>query len=156
MQSDLFRLFDLYTLLRGYILHVNISLFIISLLPAHRETDAYIVAQCLLTEGEIRVLLPLLDFPSCCPQEVLKTSYDCTYEFLLQSLPLSKVNPAWDNLVQTQRECLHLAQAQKAMRTEMRGVYNALSGLRQKLSPLGLAIRVHRDGYCLVSLMERS
>ena len=155
MQRDTFCHFELETLLPGHILLVNTSLFILSLLPVHGDTDEYVVAQRILTESEIRMLLPLLEFPSCCQQEVLKASYDCAYAFLLQSLPLSKVNPAWDNLVQRERECLQLAQEKKMLRTEMRGVYNALFGLRQKLAPLGLTVRVHRNGYALAPLVER-
>jgi hypothetical protein len=36
---------------------------------------------------------------------------------------------------------------QKAKRVEMRGIYNALFGLRQKIEQLGLTVRSRRDGY---------
>jgi len=107
------------------------------------------VAQRVLTEAEMRMLLPLLDNPTCCQKEVLQAGYYCTYEFLLQAMlsPDGKTSAQWNELVEAQRSRLHLASAKKAKRTEMRGVYNAIFGLRQKLEQLGLNIRVRRDGY---------
>jgi len=101
-------------------------------------------------------LLPLLESPTCCQQEVLQASYYCTYEFLLQSMLSSdvKTSTQWDKLVQEQRDRLHSAQQKKAKRTEMRGVYNALFGLRQKLEQLGLTVRSRRDGYYLALLAD--
>jgi len=97
IKKDRFRLFDLEDFVPGHSLLVNSSILIVSLVPLDRDTDEYATAQRILTEGEIRMLLPLLDFPSCCKPEVLKASYDCTYDFLLQSLPLSDldVNLRW-------------------------------------------------------------
>lgn len=92
----------------------------------------------------------------CCQQEVLKASNVCDYEFLLQSLLFSdaNANPQWNELVQEQRKRLHRAQERNEMRIEMRGVYNALYGLRQKLEQLGLTVRVRREGYYLTLLKE--
>jgi hypothetical protein len=56
--------------------------------------------------------------------------------------------------VQEQRDRLYLAQQKKAKRTEMRGVYNALFSLRQKLEQLGLTVRSRRDGYYLALLTD--
>jgi hypothetical protein len=150
-KNDIFCLYDLADLFLGRKLLVNVSNSIVSLLPGEHDQDEYIIAQRILTEAEMRMLLPLLGSPTCCQQEVLQASYYCTYEFLLKSMLSSdvKINAQWSELVQEQRERLYLAQQKKAKRTEMRGVYNALFSLRQKLEQLGLTIRVRRDGYYL-------
>jgi len=150
-KNDIFCLFDLADLHPGRKLLVNVSTSIVSLLPGSCDPDEYVIAQRILTEAEMRMLLPLLDSPTCCQQEVLQASYSCTYEFLLQSMlsPNGQTNAQWNELVQQQRDRLHLAQQKKAKRTEMRGVYNALFSLRQKLEQLGLTVRVRRDGYYL-------
>lgn len=150
-KNDIFCLFDLADLCPGRKLLVNVSTSIVSLLPGNGDPDEYVIAQRILTEAEMRMLLPLLDSPTCCQQEVLQASYSCTYDFLLQAMvsPNGKTNVEWNDLVQQQRDRLHLAQQKKAKRTEMRGVYNALFSLRQKLEQLGLTVRVRRDGYYL-------
>jgi hypothetical protein len=150
-QNDTFCIFDLATLLPGHTLLVNISLPIVSLLRLNGSQEHDVIAQRVLTEAEMRMLLPLLDTPTCCQKEVLQAGYSCTYEFLLQALisPDGKITHAWNELVRAQWGRLHLASEQKARRTEMRGVYNALYGLRQKLEQLGLTIRSKRDGYYL-------
>lgn len=144
-------LFELGDLAPGRKLLINVSVSIVSLLPDESDQDTYVIAQRALTEAEMRMLLPLLASPKCCPQEVLQASYCCTYEFLLQSLlfPDGKTSTQWNELVRQQWERLNLASGQKTKRTEMRGVYNALFGLRQKLEPFSLTIRSKRDGYSL-------
>ncbi len=155
-KNDVFCLFELEALFLGRKLLVNISKSIISLLPGDGDPYEYVIAQHILTEAEMRMLLPLLEDPTCCQQAVLQASYSCTYEFLLQSLLFSdaNANPQWQELVQQQRKRLELAQQKKAQRTEMRGVYNALFTLRQKLEQLGLTVRSRRDGYYLDLLAE--
>lgn len=155
-KNDVFRLFDLATLFPGRKLLVNVSTSIVSLLSGNRDQGNSVIAQRILTEAEMRMLLPLLDSPACCQQEVLQASYYCTYDTLLQAMLFSDMNTRlqWNKLVQEQRDRLHLAQEKKARRTEMRGVYNALFGLRQKLEPLGLTIRVRRNGYYLALLVK--
>lgn len=150
-RNDTFCVFDLVDILSGHILLLNISLSIVSLLCLDGSYEHAMVAQRLLTEAEMRVLLPLLNAPTCCQQEVLQASISCTYELLLQSLLSSggKTSSQWNELVQQQRDRLHRAQEQKTQRTEMRGVYNAMSGLRHKLEQFGLTVRSRRDGYYL-------
>ena len=154
-KSDFLCLFELSDLCSDRRLLVNISQSIVSLLPGKSNQDAYVIAQRIFTESEMRVLLPLLDSPTCCQQAVLQASRSCAYEFLLQSLFFSDVSTSlqWGKLVQEQRDRLYRAQEQKAQRTEMRGVYNALFGLRPKLEQFGLTVRVHREGYYLALLM---
>jgi hypothetical protein len=155
-KNDVFCLFDLAGLLPGRKLLVNVSTSIVSLLPEERNQGEYVIAQRILTEAEMRMLLPLMGSPTCCQQEVLQASYYCTYEFLLQSMlsPDVKTSMQWNKLVQEQRDRLYLAHQKKSKRTEMRGVYNALFGLRQKLEQLGLTVRSRRDGYYLALLVE--
>lgn len=150
-KNDVFCLFELAELFPGRKLLVNVSALIVSLWPGDGDQEKYVIAQCILTEAEMRMLLPLLENPTCCQQEVLQASYYCAYDILLQSMVFSDRNAGaqWNELVQVQRDRLHLAQQKKAQRTEMRGVYNALFGLRQKLEPLGLTIRSKRVGYYL-------
>jgi hypothetical protein len=154
--NDIFCLFDLAAFSPDRKLLVNVSTSIVSLLSGDRNQDKYVIAQRVLTEAEMRMLLPLLDSPTCCQQEVLQASYYCKYEFLLKSLLFSDVNTdlQWNKLVQEQRDRLYLAQQKKAKRTEMRGVYNALFSLRQKLEQLGLTVRSRRDGYYLALLTD--
>lgn len=151
--SDRLHLFDLENLLPGYVLLVNVSTPIVSVLLKRHEQESSIIAQRVLTDTEMRVLLPLLASPSCCPQEVLQASYHCTYEVLLQSIfPANGiVSVQWNELVQEYRRRLCDADQRKARRAEMRGIYNALYSLRQKLEQLGLTIRSRRDGYYLAS-----
>jgi hypothetical protein len=156
-KNDVFCLFELEALFPGRKLLVNVSKSIISLLSGNGDQYEYVIAQHILTEAEMRMLLPLLENPTCCQQAVLQASYCCTYEFLLQSLLFSddaNTNPQWNELVQQQRDRLMLAQQRKVQRTEMRAVYNAIFGLRPKLEQLGLTIRSRRDGYYLDLLVK--
>src|SRR5215469_8158700 len=117
-KNDLFCLFDLADLCPGRKLLVNISTSIVSLLPGDRDQDTYVLAQRILTEAEMRMLLPLLNSPTCCQQEVLQASYSCTYEFLLKSMlsPDGKTSAEWNASVQEQRDRLCLAQQKKTRR----------------------------------------
>lgn len=151
LRNDRLHLFDLGGLLPGYGMLVNLTMPIVSLLAREHESRTPIIAQLVLTDTEMRVLLPLLASPSCCPQEVLQASYHCTYEVLLQSIFSADGSTMlqWNELVQEYRCRLYKAGQHKARRTEMRGVYNALYSLRHKLEQLGLTIRSRKDGYYL-------
>lgn len=151
VRNDVCHLFDLDVFLPGYKMLVNVSSSIISLL-AKEQGD--VISQRILTGTEIRVALPLLLSPACCPQEVLHACYDCPYEILLQALfsPHTSSLRQWDDLVLEHCQRLNVARQQRAQRDEMRGVYNALFSLRQKLSQLGLDIRSRREGYYLSAL----
>src|SRR5437764_14020159 len=100
-KNDVFCLFDLADFVPGRKLLVNISTSIVSLLPGDRNQDEYVLAQRILTEAEMRMLLPLLESPTCCRQEVLQASYSCTYEFLLKSILSTdgQTSVQWRNLV---------------------------------------------------------
>jgi len=158
---DIFWLFDLSDLASGRKLLINISLSIVSLLPGKNDPvvgdmpgAVPVLAQRILSQNEMRVLLPLLDAPTGCQQAALQASLCCSYELLLRSLFCSdaKTRAPWDALVESQRDRLARAQEKRSQRVEMRGVYNALFTLRQKLEPFGLTIRSSRDGYYLAPL----
>ena len=156
MRNDVVRLFDLNDYFPGCRLLVNVSASIVSLLSRDNiKEDECVIVQRILTEAEMRMLLPLLVSPDCCRREVLRASYYCTYEILLQSMLFSDVdtNIQWDGLVEEHQNHLCIAQQKKTKRAEMRGVYNALFGLRQKLEQLGLTIRVQKEGYYLSLLI---
>ncbi len=149
--NDRLYLFDLGEVLPSHQLLVNVTIPIVTFMSKQQEEIAAVIAQRILTDTEMRVLLPLLASPSCCPQEVLQASYHCTYEILLQSIfPSNDVaSIQWSNIVQEYHQRLYEADQR---RVEMRGVYNALYSLRRKLEQLGLTIRSRKDGYYLVGL----
>jgi hypothetical protein len=157
MNNDTFRIFDLAPFLPGCKLLVNVSTMIVSLFALAYECNEHIVAQRILSETEMRVLLPLLTTPLCCPQEVLQASYQCTYDFLLRALLSSDVDTRlrWDELIHEQRVRLTIAHAHSRQRAEMKNVYNALFVLRQKFKPLGFTIRAKREGYYIAPLVSR-
>ncbi len=96
VQQNVLYLFDLADIFPGYKVLVNVLLFIVSLVDCNRENR--VIAQNILTEAEVRVLLPLLENPTGCQQAVLQASYFCTSEFLLKSLLFSdaNTNPQWN------------------------------------------------------------
>ena len=156
MESDTFCVFDLGDIFPDHTLLVNVSFFIVSLLSNELDQSDYVIAQCIITNTEMRMLLPLLDAPVCCQKEVLRAGYYCTYEFLLKVLlsPDVQTTNEWNELVRVQWEHLNLASAKNAQGTEMKGVYNALFTLRQKLEQLGLTVRSKRDGYYLCKMAK--
>src|SRR5262249_35724879 len=115
VKNDTFCVFDLSTLFPGHMLLINISLSIVSLLRLDGSQEKGVIAQRLLTEAEMRVLLPLLENPTCCQQEVLQASCTCAYEFLLHILIAPDVGTTkqWNELVQQQRDRLYLASLKK-------------------------------------------
>lgn len=153
VRNDMFHLFDVEDLLPSCQILVNVSIPIVSFLAKGKKPTS-IIAQRVLTDTEMRVLLPLLASPACCPQEVLQASYHCTYEILLQSVfPLSgSTTVQWNELVEEHRHRLWDANERKTRRMEMRGIYNALYTLRQKLEQVGLTVRSRKDGYYLSAL----
>jgi hypothetical protein len=154
VKSDTFYLFDLEEIYPGCKLLVNISTSIVSLLPKDHEQETLIVAQRILTASEMRILLPLLTFLPCCPQEILQTSYHCEYKILLQALFSTDIDSIakWNGLVQEYRLRLADASQRRMRRREMKGVYNALFALRQKLEQLNLTIRSRQEGFYLSPL----
>lgn len=153
-RSDRIHVFDLGNVLPDCTFLVNISMSILSLLRKEQEPSEHIIAQRVLTQTEMRVLLPLLSSPASCPQEVLQASYYCTYDVLHQAIfaESEAAIAQWNALVEEYRQRLSEADRKGTRRSELRGVYNALFSLRQKLEQLGITIRARKDGYYLAVL----
>ncbi|GCE21260.1 hypothetical protein [Dictyobacter kobayashii] len=151
IKNDIFRCFDVGDLLPGCELLVNISSSIISLVKRDVRHENSILAQRIVTETEMRVLLPLLASPGCCPQEVLQASYHYPFEELQLALFSTDVHIRmyWRERIRMYHQRLLDAQEAGKRRAEMRGVYNALFGLRQKLEQFGITIRARKEGYYL-------
>src|SRR5260370_4724124 len=115
-----------------------------------------ILLQRLLTELQMRLLLPLLESPHYCPHEVLYTSLFCSYRGLLARhfSSDSTAREEWLAAMQETRSLLERAQAQGMWRKELKQIYNTLSELRAKLRPFGLGISISTSGsaYALISL----
>src|SRR5260370_1938266 len=112
--------------------------------------------QSLLTEPQMRLLLPLLESPHYCPHEVLYTSLFCSYRGLLARhfSADSAAREEWLGAMQETRSLLERAQARGMLRKELKQIYNVLSELRAQLRPFGLGISISTSGsaYALISL----
>src|SRR5436309_11726100 len=85
--DDDLRLFPLTGLLPvGQALSVNTTYLIISLVSTGSVSGNPILLERPVTESNMRLLLPLLESPYYCPQEVLRASLLCSYEGLLAGL----------------------------------------------------------------------
>src|SRR5258708_21903226 len=67
----------------GQALSVNTTYLIVSLVLTNSTSENPILLQRLLTELQMRLLLPLLESPHYCPHEVLYTSLFYSYRRLL-------------------------------------------------------------------------
>jgi hypothetical protein len=140
----------------GQALNVNMTYPIITLVSTSAMIGNPMLLQRSLTECEMRLLLPLLAFPHCCPYEFLRSSLFCSYERLLTGL-FSSEGPArgeWQTTVAEQRLLLQCAQEDGTWKKALKPLYNTLSNLRPKLRPFGLEIAVSasRSAYALISL----
>ena len=137
-------------------LSVNTECLIISLISTNPTSRNPILLQRLLTEAQMRVLLPLLQSPHYCPHQILSASLSCSYRALLAGLFSSKCTATkeWLAIVQKANLLLEQAQVQGTWRKELKQLYNVLSELRPKLHPFGLGISVSSAGaaYVLVSI----
>ena len=140
----------------GQALSVNTECLIISLISTNSLGGNPILLQRLLTEAQMRVLLPLLQSPHYCPHQVLYASLSCSYWMLLAGLFSSRCTTTkeWQAIIQKANLLLEQAQVQGTWRKELKQLYNVLSELRPKLHPFGLGISVSSAGaaYVLVSL----
>jgi hypothetical protein len=137
-------------------LSVNTAYLIVSLVSAGTASTNPILMQSLLTEMQLRLLLPLLKSPRCCSHEILLASFFCSYRGLLAGL--FSAQPAargeWLAVVQETGVLLEHAQMQGTWRKELKHLYNVLSELRVKLRPFGLGIAICTSGvaYALIAL----
>jgi hypothetical protein len=140
----------------GQALSVNTDCLVISLVSTHSEHGNPILLQNLLTEQQLRVLLPLLKQPRSCPHEFLLASLFCSWQQLLAGLFSTQgtARDEWLALVQEAAVLLERAQMQGSWRKELKQLYNALSELRTKLCPFSLGIAICTSGvaYALIAL----
>jgi hypothetical protein len=108
-----------------------------------------ILMQSLMTELQLRVLLPLLESPQY-----------CSHQLLLANLfaPQGAGREEWLAIMQQTTVLLERAQAQGRWRKELKHLYNVLSELRTKLRPFGLGIAICTSGaaYTLIALPDHS
>jgi hypothetical protein len=140
----------------GQALSVNTDYLIISLVSMNPVKRNPILLQSLLTEQQMRVLLPLLNQPRSCPHEILLASLFCSWRRLLTGIFSTQGTgrDEWLAVVRESTVLLERAQAQGTLRKELKQLYNALSELRAKLRPFGVGIANCTSGaaYALIML----
>ena len=140
----------------GQALSVNTAYLIISLVSTNSVSGNPILLQRPVTKLQMRVLLPLLEFPRHCPHEVLYTSLFYSYQELLAGLFSSDSTARGEWLATIEEKCAFLQHAQKlgTWKRELKPLYNVLSKLRPKLRPFGLEIAISASGsaYALIPL----
>ena len=137
-------------------LSVNTDCLVISLVSTKPVHGNPILSQSLLTEQQLRVLLPLLKWPHSCPHGLLLASLFCSWQRLLDGFFATQgtAREEWLGVVQETAVLLERAQEQGTGRKELKQLYNVLSELRAKLRPfdIGIAIHTWRVAYALVAL----
>ena len=140
----------------GQALSVNTTCLVVSLVSSNSMSGNPILLQRSLTELQMRVLLPLLQFPRYCPHEVLLASLFCSCGKLVIGLfsPQGVAREEWLAVVEEARVLLECAPAQGTWRKQLKQLYNVLSELRPKLRPFGLGIAISTSGsaYALIAL----
>ena len=140
----------------GQALSVNTAYLIISLVSTNSVSGNPILLQRLMTELQMRLLLPLLESPHYCPHEVLYASLFYSYRGLLAGLFSSdcSAREEWQTTIEEKRVFLQRAHESGSLKRDLKPLYNALSKLRSKLRPFGLeiAISTSRSAYALISL----
>jgi hypothetical protein len=140
----------------GQALSVNTTYLVVSLVLTNSTSENPILLQRLLTELQMRLLLPLLESPHYCPHEVLYTSLFYSYRGLLAGLFYSDstAREEWQAAIEKNRVFLQHANELGTRKRELKPLYNALSKLRSKLRPFGLEITISTSGsaYALISL----
>ena len=129
---------------------VGIRTRIVTLVSTAASGGNPIVRQRVLTDPELRVLLPLLESPRFCSHEFLSASRTCGFGVLLAGLfaPLPR-RGAWLQVVEEQKARLERAREQGHWKKALRDVYYALSDLRGKLRAFGLEVSPMRAGYAI-------
>jgi hypothetical protein len=140
----------------GQAFSVNTTYLVVSLVLTNSMSGSPILLQRLLTELQMRLLLPLLESPHYCPHEVLYTSLFYSYLGLLAGLfsSNSTSREEWQAAIERNRVYLQHAYELGTRKRELKPLYNALSKLRSKLHPFGLEIAISTSGsaYTLISL----
>jgi hypothetical protein len=153
--ADNLHLFPLEGLLpAGQALSVNTTYCVISLVSTTAVDSNPIRLEMPLTEPDMRLLLALLKSPHYCPHEILRASLFCSYQGLLAGLfSLDCAHKAeWQATIAENRRLLQRAQLEGTQKKALKPLYNALSQLRPKLRPFGLAIAASSFAYMLIPL----
>src|SRR5436305_1950648 len=95
-------------------LSVNTDCLVISQVTTNPVNEIPILLQSLLTEQQMRVLLPLLKWPLSCSHELLPTSLFCSWQQLLAGFFTTQgtAREEWLALVQKISELLERTQMQ--------------------------------------------
>jgi hypothetical protein len=140
----------------GQALSVNTDYLIVSHVLINSAGGNPILLQSLLTELQMRLLLPLLESPHYCPHEILYSSLFYSYRGLLAGLfsSDSTAREEWQTTIERNRLFLQHAYELGTRKKELKPLYNALSKLRSKLRSFGLEIAISTSGsaYALISL----
>ena len=140
----------------GQALSVNTAYLIVSLVATNAVSGNPILLQRPVTELQMRILLPLLQFPHYCPHEFLLASLVCSYRGLVAGLfsSDSTAKEEWQATVEEKSAFLKRAQELGTWKRDLKPLYNALSKLRHKLRPFGLEITIYtsRSAYMLIPL----
>jgi len=138
----------------GQGLSVNTTYLVVSLISRNSASGNPIRRQKLLTEPQMRLLLPLLQSPHYCPHQVLYASLSCSYQGLLAGLfsSDSTTTKEWAATLEESRVRMQHAYELGIWKRELKQLYNTLSQLRTKLRSFGLAITVSitESAYTLV------
>src|SRR5258708_22747468 len=105
----------------GQALSVNTTYLIVSLVLTNSTSENPILLQRLLTELQMRLLLPLLESPHYCPHEVLYTSLFYSYRGLLAGLfsSNSTAREEWQATIEDKRVFLHRALDSQTMERQL-------------------------------------
>ncbi len=137
-------------------LSVNTTYMVVSLIARNSANGNPIIWQTLLTEPQMRLLLPLLQSPLYCSHHILYASLSCSYRGLLAGLFCydSTTTKEWAATLEESRVRMRHAHELGTSKRELKHVYNTLSQLRTKLRSFGLAITVSitESAYTLVPL----
>jgi hypothetical protein len=130
-------------------LSANRICLIVSLISTNSMGANPILLQSLVTELQLRVLLPLLESPHYCSHQLLLTSL---------FVPRGADKEEWLAVMQETGALLEDSQRRGTSRKELKQLYNVLSELRAKLRPFGLSIVICSSGnaYALIALPASS
>jgi hypothetical protein len=153
-ELPLFSLDGILPAIQGF--SVNTACRLISLVSTKPIYRNPILLQSLMTEQQLRLLLPLLKWPRSCPYELLVASLSCPWQQLLAGLFSTQetARDEWLTLIGETAVLLERAQVQGTWRKELKQLYNVLSELRAKLHPFGIGIVncTWRTAYGLIAL----
>lgn len=129
---------------------INCTHSILTLLSSDSDQIKPILVQVMLTQVDMRMILPLFSYQNVCDQAMLLAALECEYNLLLRNYLLDDTasKNQFSGLIVEARARLNRVQGD-GQRTVMKGVYNAIFYLRQKLAALGVTVLSKGEGYYL-------